>query len=67
MQSREYLLEVVFHPDALPTGCEEYSEPAGGGPSRTRRLTLDSSRCAHALAVDFGPGAFGIRWWWDDS
>ncbi|WEO92921.1 hypothetical protein A6P39_001750 [Streptomyces sp. FXJ1.172] len=66
MLTREYLLEAAFHPTALPALCEEFNEPADGGPATSRRIPLDSTGCAHALALNTGPAQFGIRWTWND-
>lgn len=59
---REYLIEVRFHPSALPHHCVRFSET--GGQERVRALTLDSAHTAHALGLDLDPGRFGIRWSW---
>lgn len=62
---RQYVLEVCFDPAALPSHCEQYSHPTDPGePERSRRITIDSSGCAHAVVLDFAPGAFGMRWGW---
>ncbi|KWT63520.1 hypothetical protein ADL21_02265 [Streptomyces albus subsp. albus] len=67
MSTREYLLEVAFHPAALPAVCEEFTVPADGSPGTSRRITPDSTGCAHALALNVGPARFGIRWSWDGT
>ncbi|MFF0149516.1 hypothetical protein ATK36_5293 [Amycolatopsis sulphurea] len=58
---REYLLEVRFAPEAVPSRCWQYSRASDGTSSR-RGLRLDSSHSVHAVALDFGPGIFGIDW-----
>ncbi|QRP48122.1 hypothetical protein [Amycolatopsis sp. FDAARGOS 1241] len=58
---REYLLEIHFAPDAVPARCWQYSRGGDTTPSR-RRLRLDSTGGVHAVAMDFGPGIFGISW-----
>ncbi|MFD9819527.1 hypothetical protein [Streptomyces violascens] len=65
MPTREYVLEAAFHPTALPALCEEFTEPADGGPSAIRQISLDSTGCCHALALNLGPARFGIRWTWE--
>ncbi|MEV0071923.1 MULTISPECIES: hypothetical protein [unclassified Amycolatopsis] len=58
---REYLLEIRFAPEAEPARCWQYSRGGDTTPSR-RRLRLDSAHGVHAVALDFGPGIFGIGW-----
>ncbi|SEP52770.1 hypothetical protein [Amycolatopsis saalfeldensis] len=58
---REYLLEVRFTPEAVPERCWQYARPNEGTPSR-RRLELDGGHGVHAVALDFGPGIYGIEW-----
>jgi hypothetical protein len=53
---REYLLEIHF--DAAPAQCWQYARP---GDDR-RELHLDTTGGVHAVALDFGPGVFGISW-----
>ncbi|SFW71719.1 hypothetical protein [Amycolatopsis australiensis] len=58
---REYLLEVRFDPGTAPDRCWQYADGATG--ARTRRpLKLDGGDGVHAVALDFGPGVFGIDW-----
>lgn len=56
---REYLLEIRFH--APPRDCWQYSR-AGAEPEQRRGLKLDATGGVHAVALDFGPGVFGISW-----
>ncbi|WP_228770367.1 XRE family transcriptional regulator [Actinokineospora alba] len=60
---KELLLEIRFDPSALPSKCVHYT--VVDGHERPRVLTLDAEGSVHALANDFGPGRFGIRWEWD--
>lgn len=55
---REYLLEIQF--DAAPEHCWQYAriQEAEEG----RDLQLDATGGVHAVALDFGPGVFGIGW-----
>lgn len=58
---REYLLEVRFDAKAAPWQCWQYA--AGDtGPAESRELRLDNACGVHAVALDFGPGLFGIGW-----
>ncbi|CCH29674.1 helix-turn-helix transcriptional regulator [Actinosynnema sp. NPDC047251] len=62
MPTRELLIEVRFDPAALPARCEQFSEI--GDRHLVRPLTWDDSYTVHALGLDLGAGAFGIRWEW---
>ncbi|TNC21200.1 hypothetical protein FG385_28880 [Amycolatopsis alkalitolerans] len=55
---REYLLEIQF--DASPERCWQYER--AGDTEDTRDLRLDAGGGVHAVALDFGPGVFGIGW-----
>jgi len=59
---REYLLEVRFAPGTAPDRCWQYSHAGSGGTLTRRRLKLDGGDGVHAVALDFGPGVFGIDW-----
>ena len=60
----DYVLEIKFPAESLPASCEQFaSGPAGtemfGG---ARPAPVDSWGYAHAAALDFGPGLYGMRW-----
>ncbi|WP_236788942.1 hypothetical protein [Amycolatopsis sp. GM8] len=55
---REYLLEIQF--DAAPERCWQYART--GEAEDRRDLKLDGTGGVHAVALDFGPGVFGIGW-----
>ncbi|MEA5365548.1 hypothetical protein VA596_38900 [Amycolatopsis sp., V23-08] len=59
---REYLLEVRFAPGTAPDRCWQYAHHGSGGTLTRRRLKLDGGDGVHAVALDFGPGVFGIDW-----
>ncbi|MGW5055347.1 helix-turn-helix domain-containing protein [Actinokineospora sp. NPDC004072] len=59
---REYLVEVSFHPAALPHHCVQFSEV--NGEERVRAVELDSTCTAHAIGMDLPPGRYGLRWSW---
>lgn len=58
----EYLLEVDFDPAYPPEQCWRYSYRSHGGTADSEDVTLDEQCRAHAVAIDFGPGVFGIGW-----
>lgn len=58
----EYLLEVDFDPQHPPGQCWRYSYRSHGGTAESQDVPLDERGRAHAVAVAFGPGVFGIGW-----
>ncbi|MET9628358.1 hypothetical protein ABZX92_12920 [Lentzea sp. NPDC006480] len=60
----DYVLEIKFPAGSPPASCEQFaSGPAGaemfgGG----RPAPVDTWGYAHAAAIDFGPGIYGMRW-----
>jgi hypothetical protein len=58
---REYLLEVEFHPDALPSSVVGFTE------ERRTSIELDPCHRGHLAHTDATPGTTGIRWTWDDD
>ena len=65
---REYVLEVVFAPTCLPARCLQYrvSDTETDEVSE-RAVALDAHARVSAVALDVGPGRFGIRWEWPDQ
>lgn len=59
---REYLLEVQFGVARQPARCWQYQSMGSNGSGTRRELTVDGSGGVHAVALDFGPGVFGIAW-----
>ncbi|WP_199435069.1 hypothetical protein [Qaidamihabitans albus] len=59
---REYLLEVRFEGGDVPFRCWQYAREEAGGTAASRELRLDNASGVHAVALDFGPGVFGIGW-----
>lgn len=59
---REYLLEVRFDAPLVPAGCWQYSSSSVEGVFDRRPLAIDDENGVHAVALDFGPGIFGIQW-----
>lgn len=55
---RQYLLETVFHPAALPAGCEAMRG------DDLQPVLLDAEHRAHVVDTDGERGRTGIRWWW---
>lgn len=61
--AREALIWVRFHPDALPSWCEEYIETDDEYVSSMRSVRSGS---VHLARHGFGPGVIGIRWGYDE-
>ncbi|MGW4724544.1 hypothetical protein [Streptomyces sp. NPDC004291] len=64
---RTYLLQVRFHPSAVPSTCRHYYRAQLGAEPRNRQLApLDASHTAHLLPMKCPPGAYGVEWQWAD-
>lgn len=62
----QYVLQVTFHPDALPVRCHRFATRLPGQePYETDELTLDGHHCVHLMASGLRPSLLGIRWDWD--
>lgn len=58
--ARETLIWVRFHPDHLPTWCDELTDQ-----EEPRRLDLGTGHTVHAVRSRFGPGVLTVRWGFD--
>ncbi|MBK1786530.1 hypothetical protein [Prauserella cavernicola] len=58
----EYLLEVHFGAGEPPAQCWRYSRPRDAPDAETTAIKIDDANSVHAIALDFGPGVFGIGW-----
>lgn len=64
--ANQYVMQVRFHPAALPVGCRRFAARSSSGPEeQATELTLDSHHTVHFVATDLRPGVVGIRWDWD--
>ncbi|MFF9100043.1 hypothetical protein ACF1AU_05545 [Streptomyces rubrogriseus] len=62
-----YLLQVRFHPLAVPSKCwHYYRRQLGIKPLSRHFAPLDDSRTTHLLPTKCPPGAYGIEWQWTD-
>ncbi|AUG79432.1 hypothetical protein CFP65_4706 [Kitasatospora sp. MMS16-BH015] len=62
----QYVLQVTFHPEALPVRCHRFTARApGAAPHETEELTLDGHHCVHLVASALGPCLLGVRWDWE--
>ncbi|QNA91974.1 MULTISPECIES: hypothetical protein [unclassified Microbacterium] len=60
--ARETLIWVLFHPDAQPSWCEEYTETDDEYASVMRAVRSGS---VHVARHGCGPGVLGVRWGYD--
>jgi hypothetical protein len=64
--TRSYLLELEFHPAALPVRCHTTTRPSIEHARRdTGELSLGGAPHAHLALFDVEPGIHGLRWEWD--
>jgi len=61
---REFVLEMRFDPRALPAYCELYTVDPEEQTTTRRKVEVTPNGQAHAVALDFGPGTFCVRWDW---
>jgi transcriptional regulator with XRE-family HTH domain len=58
---REFVLEVCFDPDVLPTTCTAFSQLDDG---EEQSRVVDVAPEVHDVVLNFGPGRHGFRWTW---
>lgn len=62
----EYLIEVRFHPSALPARCYRTWRPDGHtAPKDSADLRMSSYHSVHFIEFGVAAGCHGIRWEWD--
>ncbi|WP_329489386.1 hypothetical protein OG618_22775 [Kitasatospora sp. NBC_01246] len=62
----QYVLQVTFHPAALPVRCHRFAlRSPGEKPYETEELTLDGHHCVHLVATALQPCLLGVRWDWE--
>ncbi|MDH6112558.1 hypothetical protein P3T36_001440 [Kitasatospora sp. MAP12-15] len=62
----QYILQVSFHPDALPVRCHRFASRApGSAPFEREELTLDGYGCVHLIATGLTPCLLGVGWDWE--
>ncbi|MFD9704740.1 hypothetical protein [Lentzea sp. NPDC059081] len=64
---RNYVLEVEFHPDAVPVRCHSFSRPALDAQDvDTGELWIGTTSAAHLLVPEAHAGhVHGIKWEWE--
>lgn len=63
---RQYVLEVQFHPDALPVRSESYARPVDGEVS-SEPLELGPEGTLLLVELDGRAGTVGLRWDWSEQ
>ncbi|MFF8018607.1 XRE family transcriptional regulator [Streptomyces sp. NPDC007929] len=62
---RDYLLQVYFHPAALPVACHRYyREHSSARPAYHHRLSPDVSHSVHCAPGRCPAGIYGVSWRW---
>lgn len=64
---REFVLELRFDTRMLPRYCEQYTIDPDDQITSRRRVEVNPSGQGHAVALDYGPGTFCVRWEWPDD
>lgn len=64
---RDYVLEVEFHPDAVPVRCYSYSRSEQGAPDvNAKELWIGTTASVHLVVPEAQAGAVhGIKWEWE--
>ncbi|MFD3729300.1 hypothetical protein [Streptomyces sp. NPDC058671] len=64
---QSYLLQVRFHPRAVPSTCWHYYRSHIDAEPRSRHTApLDGFHTTHLLPMKCRPGVYGIEWQWAD-
>jgi hypothetical protein len=63
--ARDYVLQVNFHPDAVPVRCYRFRRETSQAPETDiHDLWIGTTNSVHLVVHDTGPGIIGIRWEW---
>jgi hypothetical protein len=62
----EHVLQVGFHPAAVPARCVSYYRTGADEPEQdVRDAWISADLTAHVARIDLDPGTYGMRWEWD--
>lgn len=65
LSAHEYVLQVNFHPDAVPARCTSFRKDTTSSPVEDQeQVWIDHEHVAHLVRVDLTPGIYGLRWDW---
>jgi hypothetical protein len=59
-----YLMQVAFHPDAIPARGVEFHRPAAAGDGVEEHELWLGPTGTHMTSLSTPPGVAGIRWEW---
>lgn len=59
---REFILEVQFSPDALPSSASSWQSALDGSGESVGAVSLDSTHCFRLIRHSLPPGRYGVRW-----
>ncbi|MET9627144.1 hypothetical protein ABZX92_06745 [Lentzea sp. NPDC006480] len=62
----DYVLQIDFHPDAVPTRCYRFTRPSLQEPETTvNELWVGNTGSTHIHVRNSKPGIYGVRWEWE--
>ncbi|WP_083268043.1 hypothetical protein [Lentzea guizhouensis] len=62
----DYVLQIDFHPDAVPARCYEFTRPSLQEPETALTdLWIGTTASTHIHVRNSKPGIYGVRWEWD--
>lgn len=59
---REFILEVQFSPDTLPSSASSWQCALDGSGESEGAVSLDSTHCFRLIRHSLPPGRYGVRW-----
>jgi hypothetical protein len=63
--AHEYVLQVGFHPDAVPARCSSYRRDTASAPDQEiEPVWISQHQMAHLVRLDVTPGIYGLTWSW---
>ncbi len=63
--AEQYVLQIKFHPDALPVRCRRFTARGMTAPEQdSTELTVDGHHTVHLVLAQARHGIVGIRWEW---
>jgi hypothetical protein len=62
----DYVLQIDFHPDAVPARCYEFARPTLQEPETALNdLWVGTTASTHIHVRNAKPGIYGVRWEWE--
>ncbi|WP_052684683.1 hypothetical protein [Lentzea aerocolonigenes] len=64
--TQDYVLEVEFHPEAIPVRCYSFTQTEPDAPVvETGDLWIGTTAATHLVVRDVQPGVYGVKWEWE--